>query len=85
MNQTTADSQKDYDVICMSFGKPLEKGIEVVEAGEKDSFLKETMEIKTVNCDVRDMGFSKEQMETLLQNRKARRTEKSLKRTESQR
>lgn len=85
MNQTTADSQKDYDVICMSFGKQLEKGIEVVEAGEKDSFLKETMEFKAVNCDVKDMGFSKEQIEILQENRKARKTEKSLKRTENQR
>lgn len=51
MNRTTADSKaEEFDIVCMSFGKEPQKGIEVVEAGQKDSFLKETMEIKAGNC-----------------------------------
>ncbi len=77
MNRTIADS-RDYDVVCMSFGKENQKGIEVVEAGEKDSFLTETMEIKAINCTVNDMKFSKEQMQQLIQARAARKTQKAL-------
>ncbi len=84
MNRTTADSQ-GYDVVCMSFGKNLEKGIEVEAIGEKDSFLKETMEIKAGKCTASDMNFSKEQMAQLMQNRKARKTAKALEKAASQR
>lgn len=47
MNRTIADS-KGYDVVCMSFGKELEKGIKVVKAGKKDTFIEaESKELKT--------------------------------------
>ena len=55
MNRTIEDS-KGFDIVCMSFGKEPEREIEVVEAGEKDSFLKETMEIKTGNCELLKNG-----------------------------
>lgn len=84
MNQTTADSQ-EYDVICMSFGKEIEKGIDVVEADKKDSFLMEAMEIKAGDCELKDMGFSKAQIETLLENRKARKTKTASRKKETQR
>ena len=44
MSQTSGDS-KNYDVVCISFGKENEKGIKVTEANKKDSFLEQTMEI----------------------------------------
>ena len=78
MNRTTEDSKKEFDIVCMSFGKEKEKGIEVVEAGEKDSFLNEIMEIKAGNCTALDMKFSKEQMAQLRKNREARKTAKAL-------
>ena len=77
MNQTIADS-KGFDIVCMSFGKERERGIEVVGAGKKDSFLTETMEIKAENCTARDMKFTKAQMEALMANRKARKTAKAI-------
>lgn len=55
MNQTTADSEK-IDVVCMSFGKEPQKGLEVVEAGEKDSFLLETMEITVGKSELLENG-----------------------------
>lgn len=83
MNQSIVDSQQ-FDVVCMSFGKEKEIGIEVESSGEKDCLF-ETMEIKVGNCMAQDMNFSKEQMETLNAYRKARKTVKSLIRKESQR
>lgn len=77
MNRTIEDS-KGYDVVCMSFGKEKEKGIDVVEAGKKDSFLIETMEIKLTNCTAQDMRFSKEQMGILQSYRNGRKTRKAL-------
>ena len=77
MNQTIADS-RNYDVVCMSFGKEKGKEIEVVEAGEKDSFLKETIEIKAGTCTASDMNFTKAQMETLRANRKLRKTARAI-------
>ena len=77
MNRTIEDSQ-EYDVVCMSFGKEKQKGINVEQAGQKDSFLSETMEIKAQSCTANDMKFSKEQMEILNANRKARKTVKAL-------
>ena len=44
MSQTSGDS-KNYDVVCISFGKENEKGIKVTEAKKKDSFLEQTMEM----------------------------------------
>lgn len=82
MNRTIEDS-KEFDIVCMSFGKEKERGIEVVEAGQKDSFLLETMEIKTTNTTLNDMKFSKEQQELLRKNRDARRTTKALVRMKS--
>ena len=55
MNRTIEDS-KQFDVVCMSFGKEKQKGIEVVEAGEKDSFILQTMEIKAENCELLKNG-----------------------------
>mgnify|MGYP003309265245 CR=1 FL=1 len=83
MNRTIEDS-KQFDVVCMSFGKERERGIEVESSGEKDSLF-ETMERKAGNCTVKDMNFSKEQLETLKAYRKARKTVKSLRRKENQR
>ena len=77
MNRTIADSQ-GYDVVCMSFGKEQERGIEVVEADKKDSFIIESMEIKTGSCRASDMGFSKDQIAKLMENRKARRTARAI-------
>lgn len=51
MSQTSGDS-KNYDVVCISFGKENEKGIQVTEANKKDSFLEQTMEIQAVPCDL---------------------------------
>ena len=82
MNRTIEDS-KEFDIVCMSFGKEKEKGIEVVEAGKKDSFLLETMEIKTTNATLKDMNFSKEQQKLLRENRDSRRTTKALARMKS--
>ena len=82
MNQPTADSQK-FDIVCMSFGENIEKGIEVKSSGEKDSLF-ETMEIKAGDCKAKDI-LSEEQIETLKAYRKARRTVKSLIKKESQR
>jgi len=82
MNRTIEDS-KEFDIVCMSFGKEKERGIEVVEAGQKDSFLLETMEIKTTKATLNDMKFSKEQQELLRKNRDARRTIKALARIKS--
>ena len=84
MNRTIEDSRK-FDVVCMSFGKEQEKGIEVIGAGEKDSFLEQTMEIKAESCNAKEMNFSKEQIEQLIENRKARKTTRALERTASQR
>lgn len=77
MSQTSGDS-KNYDVICISFGKENEKGIQVTEAKKKDSFLEQTMEIQAVTCNMEEMKFSKEQKERILENRKARRTKSTL-------
>lgn len=77
MSQTSGDS-KNYDVICISFGKENEKGIQVTEAKKKDSFLEQTMEIQAVTCNMEEMKFSKEQKERILENRKVRRTKSTL-------
>ena len=77
MNRTIADSKK-FDVVCMSFGKEQERGIEVVEADKKDSFIMDSMEIKAVSCKLSDMEFSKDQRAELIENRKARRTAKAI-------
>ncbi len=77
MSQTSGDS-KNYDVVCISFGKENEKGIQVTEAKKKDSFLEQTMEIKAVTCSMDEMNFSKEQREKILENRKTRRTKSTL-------
>ena len=82
MNRTIEDS-KEFDIVCMSFGKEKERGIEVVEAGQKDSFLLETMEIKATKATLSDMNFSKEQQKQLRENREARRTTKALARMKS--
>ena len=50
-----------------------ERGIEVVEAGQKDSFIEaQSMEIKAKNCTLNDMKFSKEQQKLLEENRESR-------------
>ena len=87
MNRTIEDSKKGFDVVCMSFGKEKQKGIEVVEADKKDSFILDSMVIKVGDCKVEDMKFSKEEMAQLVSNRKARKTIKALARmkTASQR
>ncbi len=77
MSQTSGDS-KNYDVVCISFGKENEKGIKVTEANKKDSFLEQTMEIKAVTCNMDEMNFSKEQKQKVLENRKARKTKLTL-------
>ena len=74
MSRTIEDSKKGFDVVCMSFGKERERGIEVVEADKKDSFIIESMEIKTGNCSLDDMKFSKEQIVQLIASRKVRKT-----------
>lgn len=79
MNRTIEDSQ-NFDIVCISFGKEKEKGIEVKSKGQKDSFLTDTMEISATNCNAQDMKFSREQIETLKANRETRKTEKSIKR-----
>lgn len=73
MSQTSGDS-KNYDVVCISFGKENEKGIQVTEANKKDSFLEQTMEIQAVTCSMDEMNFSREQKQKILENRKARKT-----------
>lgn len=77
MSQTSGDS-KNYDVICISFGKENEKGIQVTEAKKKDSFLEQTMEIQAVTCSMDEMNFSGEQKQKILENRKARKTKSAL-------
>lgn len=77
MSQTSGDS-KSYDVVCMSFGKENERGIEVVEANKKDSFLEQTMEIQAIACSMDEMNLSKEQKQKVLENRKARKTKSTL-------
>ena len=83
MNHTIEDSKK-FDVVCMSFGKEKGKGIEVVEADKKDSFIIESMEIKVGNCNAKDI-LTKEQISQLIENRKERKTVKSLAKVSSQR
>lgn len=77
MSQTSGDS-KNYDVVCISFGKENEKGIQVTEANKKDSFLEQTMEIQAVTCSMDEMNFSGEQKQKILENRKARKTKSAL-------
>ena len=77
MNRTIEDS-KEFDVVCMSFGKEQERGIEVVEADKKDSFIIESMEIKAGNCTLDDMKVSREQQKLLRENRAARKTAKAI-------
>lgn len=77
MSQTSGDS-KSYDVVCISFGKENEKGIQVTEANKKDSFLEQTMEIQAVTCSMDEMNFSREQKQKILENRKARKTKLTL-------
>ena len=77
MSQTSGDS-KNYDVVCISFGKENEKVIQVTEANKKDSFLEQTMEIQAVTCSMDEMNFSKEQKQKILENRKARKTKSAL-------
>ena len=77
MSQTSGDS-KNYDVVCISFGKENEKGIQVTEANKKDSFLEQTMEIQAVTCSMDEMNFSKEQKQKILENRKERKTKSAL-------
>lgn len=55
MNRTIEDS-KQFDVVCMSFGKEKQKEINVVESGEKDSFLEQTMDIKAENSELLENG-----------------------------
>lgn len=83
MNQTIADSQK-FDIVCMSFGKEIEKGIQVENSGHKSNLF-EAMEIKVGKCTLKDMNFSKEQIETLKDMRATRKTRKALEKTETQR
>lgn len=58
MNRTTADS-RDYDVVCMSFAKEKQKGIEVLEAGEKDNLFGENMIIHAGNSEILENGTIK--------------------------
>lgn len=56
MNRTIEDS-KGFDIVCMSFGKEQEKGIKVVKAGKKDSFIEaDLMEIKAENSKLLENG-----------------------------
>lgn len=50
MSRTIEDS-KNFDVVCMSFGKEKQKGIKVVKAGKKDCFKEatESKDLKTEN------------------------------------
>lgn len=73
MNRTIEDS-KNYDIVCISFGKKRERGIKVTSSGKKDSFLEQTMEIKAEKCTARDMGFSNEQIAVLRENIEGRKT-----------
>lgn len=84
MNRTIEDS-KEFDVVCMSFGKEQEKEIRVVEADKKDSFIMESMEIKAGNCTLEDMKFSRNQVKALIESRAARKTRKVIEKQESQR
>ena len=84
MNRTIEDS-REFDVVCMSFGKEQEKEIEVVEADKKDSFIVESMEIKAGNCTLDEMKFSRSQVKTLMESRAARKTRKAIEKLESQR
>lgn len=77
MNRTIEDS-RNYDVVCISFGKEKQKGIEVMQAGEKDSFLEQTMDIPAVTCSINDMKLSKEQQKQVIENREKRVTRKAL-------
>lgn len=56
MNRTIEDS-KGFDIVCMSFGKEQEKGIKLVKAGKKDSFIEaDSMEIKAGDCELLENG-----------------------------
>lgn len=77
MNRTIEDS-RNYDVVCMSFGKEKERGIEVIQAGEKDSFLEQTMEIPAMTCNINDMKLSREQQKQVMENREKRVTRKAI-------
>lgn len=81
----TIEGSKNFDVVCMSFGKEKGKEIEVVEAGEKDSFIEaQFMEIKAGNCTAKDI-LTAEQISKLRENRKERKTKKALTRLANQR
>ena len=84
MNRTIEDS-REFDVVCMSFGKEQEKEIEVVEADKKDSFIVESMEIKVGDCTLDEMKFSRNQVKALMESRAARKTRKAIEKLESQR
>lgn len=80
MSQTSGDS-KNYDVVCMSFGKENERGIEVVEANKKDSFLEQTMEIQAVARELAEV-VSFEKYKEIIEKNKCRLTEYALKMAE---
>lgn len=72
MSQTSGDS-KNYDVVCISFGKENEKGIQVTEANKKDSFLEQTMEIPVGTCELAEV-VSFEDYKKIRENNKCRLT-----------
>ena len=76
MSQTSGDS-KNYDVVCISFGKENEKGIKITEANKKDSFLEQTMEIKAVTCKLAEV-ISFENYKEIIEKNKCRLTEHAL-------
>ena len=82
MNHTIEGSE-GYVIDFIAFGKPLEKGIDVKESGEKDSFILDAMEIKVGNCRASDMGLSKSQIEQLMKNRKSRKTARTVSKTKT--
>ena len=79
MNRTIEDS-KNYDVVCMSFGKEKQRGIEVIKAGKKDSFLEQTMDIEAKSCSMDSLKLSNEQKQQVKKNRETRITENALRR-----
>lgn len=82
MNRTIEDS-KNYDVVCISFGKEKQKGIKVEKAGKKDSFLEQTMEISAQKCSIDDIKLTQAQIEQVKNNRKVRMTESAIRRKET--
>lgn len=71
MNRTIEDSKKGYDIVCMSYSKEKQrgKGIKVVKAGKKDSFIEaDSKELKTKNSELFENNKLEEETGNIIVN-----------------